>query len=240
MVAIFVHGVPDTERVWHRVLERLARQDVLTLSLPGFGGPVPEGFSCTKEAYVEWLIKALEAQPSPVDLVGHDWGALLTLRAVSLRPDLVRSWAYGSAPMDPDYVWHRAARAWQTRGIGELLMAITPRAMLRRELRVGGVPDEDAAHAASSFDRTMRGCILRLYRSAVHIGAEWSGELTGISAPGLIFWGQDDPYAPATFGEKIARRTGARMVVYPGCGHWWALQEPEEVAAELERFWASI
>ena len=119
MPAVFVHGVPDTHRVWSPLLARVARKDVVTLSLPGFGCPVPEGFDATKEAYVDWLLGELTRQSGPIDIVGHDWGALLVTRAVSLRPQAVRSWAVGAAPLDPDYEWHQAARAWQTPGMGE-------------------------------------------------------------------------------------------------------------------------
>lgn len=93
MSAVFVHGVPDTSRVWQGVVARLPRRDVVTLSLPGFGRPTPDGFDATKEAYVRWLLDELAAQPGPIDVVGHDWGALLVVRAVSLAPDRVRSWA---------------------------------------------------------------------------------------------------------------------------------------------------
>ena len=40
MPAVFVHGVPDTARVWHALIARLGRKDVVTVSLPGFGQPV--------------------------------------------------------------------------------------------------------------------------------------------------------------------------------------------------------
>jgi pimeloyl-ACP methyl ester carboxylesterase len=72
MPAVFVHGVPDTQRVWEAVTSRLHRKDVVTLSLPGFGCPVPTGFSATKEAYVDWLLGRLAAVQRPIDLVGHD------------------------------------------------------------------------------------------------------------------------------------------------------------------------
>jgi pimeloyl-ACP methyl ester carboxylesterase len=94
MPAVFVHGVPDTSRVWQAVIARLPRPDVVTLSLPGFGRPTPDGFDATKEAYVRWLLDELAAQPGPIDVVGHDWGALLVVRAISLAPDRVRSWRW--------------------------------------------------------------------------------------------------------------------------------------------------
>lgn len=189
MPAIFVHGVPDTSRVWHRVLSRLARRDVIALSLPGFGTPLPEGFQPTKEGYVGWLVSQLAQQPQPVDLVGHDWGALLVVRAVSLEPDLARSWAAGAAPLDPEYEWHKTAQLWQTPGAGERLMEnLTPQE-LQRGLAAAGVPDEDAAKTAKNVDATMKASILTLYRSAVHVGREWLADLARITAPGVVVLG---------------------------------------------------
>ena len=86
----------------------------------------------------------------------------------------------------------------------------------------------------------MKECILKLYRSAVHAGEEWEDDLGRISAPGLVLWGEKDPYAAVEFGARLAQKTRARFVSFPGCSHWWQLERPAEVAAELERFWAGV
>jgi len=212
----------------------------MRLSLPGFGCSVPAGFSATKEAYVDWLLGQLAAIAGPIDLVGHDWGALLVVRVVSLRPDAVRSWAAGGAPLDREYVWHEAARAWQTPGLGEKVMAgMTPEG-LQAALVATGVPEADAAAAARNVDATMKQCILNLYRSAVNAGAEWEDDLRRVSAPGLVLWGEKDPFAAVEFGARLAQKTRARFVSFPGCLHWWQLERPAEVAAELERHWAAV
>lgn len=238
MPVVFVHGVPDTHRVWNAVVSRLARKDVLTLSLPGFGCPLLSGFRPTKEAYVDWLLGELGALPEPIDLVGHDWGALLVVRSVSLRPEIARSWAAGGAPMDSEYEWHRAAKLWQTPDVGERVMdGLTPEA-LQTALVAAGVAEADAAQAATHVDVTMKQCILGLYRSAVHAGLEWEGDLRRVSAPGLVLWGEDDPYASARFGARLAERTGAKFVSFSGCSHWWQLQRPDEVVSELQHLWA--
>jgi pimeloyl-ACP methyl ester carboxylesterase len=198
---------------------------------------VPDGFSATKEAYVDWLLGELTALPGPIDLVGHDWGALLVVRGVSLRPDIVRSWAAGGAPLDTGYTWHDAARRWQTPEVGERMMDRLTAETLRAALAAAGVPEADAADAGRHLDATMKRCILALYRSAVHAGAEWQGDLRRVSAPGLVLWGEHDAYASAVFGARRAERTGARFVCFPGCAHWWQLQRPNEVAAELTAHW---
>src|SRR3954468_6953618 len=97
MPAVLVHGVPETPAIWEPLVSHLHRDDVITPQFPGFGCPRPDGFGATKEEYVEWLIGELEAIDGPIDLVGHDWGGGLTVRLVSTRPDLVRSWVTDAA-----------------------------------------------------------------------------------------------------------------------------------------------
>jgi len=195
------------------------------------------GFDATKEAYVDWLVREIERAGAPVDLVGHDWGAILVQRAVSLRPDLVRTWACGSGPIDAGYVWHDLAQQWQTPGVGEQVMeAITPEAMAEA-LAAAGVPAEAARETARHVDAAMKDCILRLYRSAVRVGAEWQPDLERVTRPALILWGRNDPYVTPRFGERLAARVRGELLMLE-CGHWWPLERPAEVAAVLERFWA--
>jgi hypothetical protein len=39
------------ERVWDELRQALGRDDVVTLTLPGFGSPRPDGFEPTKDGY---------------------------------------------------------------------------------------------------------------------------------------------------------------------------------------------
>lgn len=41
MPAVFVHGNPETDAVWTPLLAELGRDDVVRLSPPGFGAPLP-------------------------------------------------------------------------------------------------------------------------------------------------------------------------------------------------------
>lgn len=240
MPAVLVHGVPDTPRVWDVLRPLLDRDDVVTPRLPGFGCPRPDGFPATKEAYLDWLVGELDALDGPIDLVGHDWGAILVQRVASLGVPGLRSWAAGNGPIDPDYVWHDTAQLWQTPEVGERIMRdlITPENM-QAVFETEGATPEHAAAASADIDDTMKGCILDLYRSAVDLGAEWGADLSRIDTPGLVLWGQNDPYVPARFGERLAERTGARLVELVST-HWWPLQRARTVGPELNRFWADL
>jgi len=238
--AVLVHGVPDTHRLWEKLRSHLSRRDVSTPSLPGFGVQTPPGFQPTKEAYVEWLIEEVERLGEPVDLVGHDWGSLLVQRLVSLRPDLIRTWACGDGPIDREYVWHDLAQQWQTPGVGEAIMTAMSGDALADGLVAGGVPAADARGVASHVDDRMKQCILRLYRSAVRVGEEWEDDVARISRPALILWSRDDPYVAPRFAERLAARVRGELVLLEGCGHWWPLERPAEAAAALERFWRTL
>jgi pimeloyl-ACP methyl ester carboxylesterase len=240
MPAVFVHGVPDTPEVWDAVVSRLQRKDVVRLALPGFACPLPAGFGATKEEYVDWILGQLAVLTGPIDLVRHDWGGLLVTRVVSVQPTAVRSWAAGASPLDREYVWHQAARAWQTPGMGEKVMAGLTADTLQAALVAAGVPAADAARAGGKVDATMKQCILNLYRSAVNAGAEWEDDLRRVSASGLVLWGEQDPYASVDFGARLAEKTRARFVPFAGGSHWWQLERPAEVAAELERHWSAV
>ncbi|HLF40595.1 MAG TPA: alpha/beta fold hydrolase, partial [Acidimicrobiia bacterium] len=77
------------------------------------------------------------------------------------------------------------------------------------------------------------------YRSAVDVFNEWWPDLDRAPSGGLIIMGGDDQFVPARHGERLAQRVGGECLVLEGCGHWWPLERPGEVAAALERLWAS-
>jgi pimeloyl-ACP methyl ester carboxylesterase len=223
------------------VLQRIKRADAVTLSLPGFGSPLPGGFGATKEEYVGWLTTTLEALPQPIDLVGHDWGSLLVVRVASTRPELVRSWVGGAAPVSSDYAWHRAAQGWQTPHVGEAMMAGLNQSAASRFLIDNGVPELEANETARHIDPVMKDCILRLYRSAKEVFAEWEPDLSQIRSSGLVIWGETDPFAEPRFADRMGEQTRARRVVrLEGCGHWWQCQRPDETAAALVQHWRTL
>ncbi len=235
MPAFLVHGVPDTHHLWDGVREHLTRADIIAPDMPGFGRDLPPGFGCTKEEYVDWLIAEVEKVGEPVDIVGHDWGALLVERFVCLRPDLVRTWAAGAGAIDETYVWHPIAQMWQTPRVGENVMqGMTTEAIVPAFVN-DGMPEHVAREIAARIDERMKAAILPLYRSATKVGNEWGPALDAVKVPGLVICGEKDQYMSPDFHRRLAQRTGAEVVVLPG-GHWWPVQFPQETAQALEAF----
>jgi pimeloyl-ACP methyl ester carboxylesterase len=244
---VLVHGNPESAAIWDPLLEELGRPEVVTLSPPGFGAPVPAGFGATSDDYLAWLVGELENINDSIDLVGHDWGGGHVIRVALDRPDLIRSWVTDIAGcLAPDYEWHDMAQVWQTEGAGEEAVAgmvatpIADRAALYESL---GMTPVVARKVAEAGDEAMGRCILALYRSAAQPAMMRLGERLKDAAarPGLVVIATEDGY---TGGEErarwAARMAGAQVAVLPGLGHWWMLQDPRAGAEALQSFWSTL
>lgn len=240
MTIVLIHGVPDTASVWDPLIAALGTHDAIALSMPGFGAPIPPGFDASKDAYLAWLIGALESLPQPLHVISHDWGYILLNRILVQRPDLVQSWVGGGVPISQPYAWHDTARVWQTPVAGERLMNRMNATVWTAMLAKAGVPVERATLAASHIDPQMTDCILKLYRSAINVFDDWQPSIGEVRASGLLLWGQEDSYAPAEFAARTAQVAGAQAIVLPKCGHWWQAQAPEYSAAAIQQFWSEV
>lgn len=239
---IFVHGVPDTPALWDPLVAALGLKpgDYLAPALPGFGTDKPPGFRSTKDEYAAWLVAQIEAAGQPVHIVGHDWGALLTLRAASLRPDLMRSWCVTNAVIDPDYSGHRTARMWATPILGEFVMlGMRNKPRLEAALVQGGMPASLAAHEVPLIDKRMRQSILSLYRSAIGLrfSGDWVKDLEKLPKHGQLFWGETDPFVDLSVAERFSARHGTPLHVARGAGHWACHERAAEFSGVLKALW---
>ncbi|MEO1611306.1 MAG: alpha/beta hydrolase [Pseudomonadota bacterium] len=246
MTIALMHGVPETADIWTAMRAEMGEETVC-LSMPGFGAPLPDGFDCTFDGYLAWLVGELEALPGPVDLIGHDWGGILTIRLAMERPDLIRSWTSDvTGVYDPGYTWHDLATAWQTPKLGEQtvgMMAAAPAPMKAAQLVGASMPKDVAAKVAEAMTEEMGRAILPLYRSAAQpCMSELAKDLeTARAKPGLAIIATEDAYtggeAPSRAAAEVA---GAEVALMPGQGHWWMANEPAKAAGIIRDFLARL
>jgi pimeloyl-ACP methyl ester carboxylesterase len=247
MTVVLVHGNPETDAIWGPLLAALGRDDVVTLSPPGFGAPLPVGFDATFLAYRDWLEQELLTIGGTIDLVGHDWGGGHVVNAVMHRPALVRSWVSDVLGVfDADYVWHDMAQLWQTPDAGEAAIeAMLSGTEQERADRVAGlgISDDVAEALAAALNADMGEAILKLYRSATQPAVAHAGrELEAAAArPGLSILATEDHFVGSPeVRRRAADRAGARTEVFEGLGHWWMIEDPAKAAAVLKNFWDSL
>lgn len=247
MTVVLVHGNPETDAVWGPLVDALERTDVVLLSPPGFGAPLPDGFSASFLSYRDWLIGELQGIDGAVDLVGHDWGGCHVVNAVMHRPGVVRSWATDVIGLfDPDYAWHDMAKGFQTPETGEQLVAMMQEGSIQdrvEQLVAFGIPADVAGSFAAAQGPEMSRAILALYRSARQPALAEAGKTleNAAAVPGLSLSATEDPFVGAEeMRRRAAGRAGARTEVLDGLGHWWMVENPAAGAAALARFWESL
>ena len=248
MTKVFVHGNPETAAVWDDLAAELVRRgvdDVVRLSPPGFGAPVPDRWGATKEEYADWLVAQLRSIGGEIDLVGHDWGAGHVFGALATDPGLVRTWATDCAGLvHRDYVWHDAAQAWQTPEVGEQAIAgmlSLDEVSFAAVFTQLGMTDAIARAVRRGLGADTGRCVLALYRSAAQPAMRALGERLVAARPprGLVVIAENDHYAgPASHHEEVAASLGAAVRHVAGAGHWWMIEKPVEAAEMLLAHWA--
>ena len=243
MTIVFVHGSPETYEIWESLRKKI-NQDTIAVELPGFGNKPPNNFKGTKDGYVDWLVKFLEKVDQPIDLVGHDIGALFVMRIISHFDVPIRSWVADVAPnFHPKSMWHEGALKLQTPSLGEDILK------KRRESRPDnpestsyrlnqvGVPKELAYKIGKAHDESMSKCILEFYRSAIPNVAKdwWSGIKPNINSKGLVLL-LPDPPEDEQMSLEVAEKLGAKTVRLDDLNHCWMAENPEHVYNVLKKF----
>ena len=236
---VFAHGNPTHSGDWQPFLERM-RGPALAFDYPGWGRsarPSPDEFDYSMETLGHFTSRFLQRMAvDEYSLVVHDWG-VVALIAAQDEPQKVRRLVVANAvPLLPGYRWHRTARIWRTRRLGELANRLWTRPTLDRGLREsrGDWSRHDPAFVDmiwEHLDRETKDAILRLYRSADPDRLAAAGDRLGsLRGPSLVVWGMRDRYLPAGFGAAYASRLpGAELVELPTAGHWPWIDEPSVI-----------
>jgi pimeloyl-ACP methyl ester carboxylesterase len=231
---LYVHGVPTSGSDWVPFLERTGglAPDLLGFGRSGKGGQNDyslEGIAAFVERFLDEVVDV-----ERVKLVVHDWGSAALAFAQRHPERIERLVIVNAVPLLPGYRWHRAARLWRTRFVGEMVMGLTLRSTLTRALRpafAGPVPPGFVKAAMTHLDQGTQRAILRLYRSAPESLLAAAGRgLSSLDSPALVVWGAHDPYIPARFGDLYAAELPGADVVHVGdAGHWPWLDRPDVI-----------
>jgi pimeloyl-ACP methyl ester carboxylesterase len=216
----------------------LERTGGLAPDLPGFGRTGKPGYlSYTIDEYASFVERFLDhVEVERVRLVVHDWGAV-GLAFAQARPERVERLVVTNAvPLLAGYQWHRTARMWSTPIVGELVMGLTSRWVMRRStaessVTPGPLPDAWIDSVMDHFDQGTQRAILRLYRSSPSAVLEKAGKhLSLLDMPSLVLWAQQDPYIPARFGAEYAQALpNSELVELADAGHWWWHDRPDAI-----------
>ncbi|HVO52830.1 MAG TPA: alpha/beta hydrolase [Solirubrobacterales bacterium] len=244
---VFVHGNPGSADDWEALIGATAGtgRRALAIDLPDFGETeAPAGFEHTVPGYAEFLGQALNALGvERVHLVIHDFGGPIGLFWAAMHADSLASVTLIDTGILPGYRWHRLARIWRTRGLGELFQATATRGAFRRLVSRGeprGLPRPFVETMYDHYDKRTKRAVLALYRATDDPGgmsAELSALIAPRDVPALVIWGEHDAYLPASYAEKQRQAfPSADVHVLPASGHWPFADAPETVERLLTGF----
>jgi haloalkane dehalogenase len=242
-VALLLHGYPESSYQWRHLMPVLAEAGwrAVAPDLAGFGDspPDPPG---TWERHVESIGQFHEELGlGQVVLVVHDWGGLIGLAWACDHPDAVRGLVISDTGFFADGKWHGLAQTMRTEGQGEELLRNLDRDGFAAMMSQASPGIDEAA-----IDEYWRGYEgeerrqghLDFYRSMdfEKLG-RYDGQLAALGVPALMFWGEDDRFAPVSGARRFERELpDTELVVVEGAGHFVFEDAPERAAEAVAAF----
>lgn len=240
---VYCHGNPTHSEDWLPFMERGGPS--VAIDMLGWGRsdrPDPRRFDGTMYGLSAFLERCLEELGiGQRKLVVHDWGGLALIGA-QRRPELVERLAVINAvPLLPGYRWHWIAQLWRRKPIGEILNATTSKsamALLMRQARGdrSAMPAEFVDMVWRHWDKGTKAATLALYRHANSDELAAAGrDLSKLTCPSLVLWGDRDPYLPTRFAAAYAQALpNADFELVEGAGHWPWIDDPTTIDRVLD------
>jgi pimeloyl-ACP methyl ester carboxylesterase len=245
---ILVHGTPSRSYVWRDVASRLAnRFTVYVFDLLGFGeSERREGLDVSIAAQARLLAELVETWDLEDPAVaGHDIGGAITLRAhllehvpfsrialidaVVLRPWITPTTRHVKAHLD---VYQTMPTAVFEAIVASHLRTATHKPMYETAF--------EAYLDQWSGDLGKRLYLLKDAQLDEDDTAAFEPLLTSIEVPVRIVWGEHDAWLPPTTAKRLSELIpNSDLRVLPGTGHFAMEDNPDEVAAALEEFFAA-
>jgi pimeloyl-ACP methyl ester carboxylesterase len=219
----------DASDIWLPFMDRLAAShDVIVPEHPGFGG----------RALPPWLDRVADLAMFYLDFIGQLGLSRVHLVGTSLGGWIAADLAHRNTSRLATLTLAAASglRVEGASGIDQFMMS-------EEQALRAGFHDAAAADAAVARMLTAENEDVRLANAIAIARVAWSPRLHDphlanwlhrIDVPTLIVWGQQDRIVPPeharAYAEAIAQ---ARLSLIEGCGHWIALERPEDLAARV-------
>lgn len=253
---LVLHGFPTSSWDFEATIDRLASgRRVVAFDFLGYGlsdKPRRHGYSLFEQADLVALV-AREFGVRRAHVLAHDMGTSVATEMVArdLRGLLSFDLASfvlmnGSVHLELAHLTpgQKALRSPLGPAFAALTTRVTFQAQLRRVFARPPSKDElDTMWALFSRDdgAARLPAIIRYLDERERFASRWIGALERTRRPALVAWGARDPVAVLAIADRLfAEIPGARRVTWDDLGHYPQREDPERVAAAVERFVASI
>jgi pimeloyl-ACP methyl ester carboxylesterase len=250
---VLLHGYPSSSYDWRHVFELLGDRSLTTFDFLGFGlsdKPRDHRYSLSAQADLVEAVVARFVEP-PVVLVAHDMGSSVATELLARDTDGELSFELASALLfNASLVRERASLLWGQKlllsPVGPLAARLTNELSFRRQF--GGIfsaehplSDEEAADqwsllASGGGHRMLDRLIFYNHERVGAPGRRWHAALRDWPGQLELGWAGADPICTeAVLQAVLDLRPSAGLTRLPGLGHYPQLEDPEAVAAIIER-----
>ncbi|AIE61174.1 alpha/beta fold hydrolase [Bacillus methanolicus] len=241
---VLLHGFLSSTFSFRRLIPLLNEDfNVISVDLPPFGKSGKSySFIYSYKNIAQTVISLLESLDiSKVTVIGHSMGGQISLKIVSLRPDLAQkaillcSSAYLKRSKLPlilsSYIpyFHLYVKLWLIRsGVRyNLQQVVYDHSLIDEEMMYGYMKpflEEDIFKALTRMIRDREGDL-------------HSTALKKIETPCLLIWGEHDKVVPLTVGKRLTNELkNSKLVVLKNAGHLLPEERPEEVHQHIKEF----
>jgi pimeloyl-ACP methyl ester carboxylesterase len=204
---------------------------VYALDLPGFGQSAEPPQAWTVYDYARFVIAYLDAQQlAQVHLFGHSFGGRLSLIIGAEYPTRVQKIVLADSAgirTPPPLLSQLRLRSYQM--VRDTMYRVGARS-LADNLRAR----YNRRYGSTDFQQVsgiMRSTFINV------VNEDLLAYAARVSAPTLLFWGDQDQDTPLWQGQKLAKTIpDAGLVVYPGAGHYSYLERLAETVSTMHYF----
>lgn len=257
---LFLHGFPETLYAWKNIALALGGDyEVHAFDWPGYGQssrPPVERFSYAPRDYAR-VLKAYIAKAgierSSLVIYATDIGALPALLLALDEPGIAKSIIVGDfAPFDrPQHMYAslQSLKVKSSAGQTRMQMNRTREEILENAFRrglpreaqfeVSAVFREDMARGWDQGGMSSADAFAHYYSHFTRDQNDFEANLVRLRTPVKVVWGERDLYINPEMGAEFARRTGAKLTLLPGIGHYPHLQAPARTIDEIRALFRS-
>ena len=242
-VAVLLHGFPERGTSWRAVAPLLHEHGIRTLA-PDQRGYSPGARPRGRRHYrlpllVDDVTALAERAGGPVDVVGHDWGAVVGWALAATRPELVRTLTAVSVPHPGAFL---KAMLTSKQGLKSWYMLAFQLPILPEQLAQHGRLDEQLEKGGMTSEEVARFRREIVEYGALHGALNWYRAVPlsdpratrgRVTVPTTYVWSDGDVAVTRAAAEGCEQYVAGpyRFEVLEGVTHWIPTQAPSALAA---------
>jgi pimeloyl-ACP methyl ester carboxylesterase len=244
---VFLHGLGHAASAWDEVLPYLARRfRVFAVDMLGCGRsdkPRVDYSLAALATYTRLFMDAVGIRRG--HLVGHSLGGGIAMQTAWQYPERIQRLALvapGGLGHDLRFLLRLATLPGASWGLAGAAWPLWTRLVLHTPFgkRVSPVARENMRMWTRLGQADSRWAFMRMLRGVSNINGQTVSALDGLALmqqPVLLLWGERDRTIPVVHARRAAPLIPhCQLEILPGCTHYPPLEQPDVVAALLERF----